>query len=609
MDNNHIQLKSVPTLPGVYQFKNKANKIIYIGKAKNLKNRVRSYFQNQENKSSKINSMMKNAFDLDWIVVENEVEALLTEANLIKKHRPKYNVLMKDDKSYPYIQITKEPFPQVLLTRKIKKDGSKYYGPYTDSRRLRMILQVMHKVFPIRSCSFYLDDKIISEKKISLCLDYHIKRCDGPCEGLVSEKIYNEMINHVIAFMKGNTDKIEKYIESKMLIASKSMLYEDAARYRDQLNAVNGFSSKKSQIRSNYDDRDIFALASKNNIGIMVIIRIRNGFIYSREKISLQNLFGTDADTFKTVITRFYMDSNLIPPLISLPKKPANDDDLLNLLIKEKGGKVRFEYPKIGEKSKELAVTIKNAELLLNEWLIKRKKYKEQVPNILSQLQNDLNLEVPPKNIEGFDISHLGGTNTVASMVSFINGKPHKNNYRKFNIKSVKKIDDFASIREVVFRRYSRLKKENASFPDLVLIDGGKGQLNMATSALRDLGLDYIPVIGIAKRLEEVFIPGNPDAQIIHRDSSGLVLLKRIRDEAHRFAISFQRNKRNKSMLESPLLKIDGVGEKTIQKLFIEFDGLEELSCLKPNIIAMKTGLSKKLSMEIIRVSKSTLKQ
>ena len=609
MDNNYIQLKSVPTLPGVYQFKNKANKIIYIGKAKNLKNRVRSYFQNQENKSSKINSMMKNAFDLEWIVVENEVEALLTEANLIKKHRPKYNVLMKDDKSYPYIQITKEPFPQVLLTRKIKKDGSKYYGPYTDSRRLRTILQVMHKVFPIRSCSFYLDDKIISEKKISLCLDYHIKRCDGPCEGLVSEKIYNEMINHVIAFMKGNTDKIEKYIESKMLIASKSMLYEDAARYRDQLNAVNGFSSKKSQIRSNYDDRDIFALASKNNIGIMVIIRIRNGFIYSREKISLQNLFGTDADTFKTVITRFYMDSNLIPPLISLPKKPANDDDLLNLLIKEKGGKVRFEYPKIGEKSKELAVTIKNAELLLNEWLIKRKKYKEQVPNILSQLQNDLNLEVPPKNIEGFDISHLGGTNTVASMVSFINGKPHKNNYRKFNIKSVKKIDDFASIREVVYRRYSRLKKENASFPDLVLIDGGKGQLNMATSALRDLGLDYIPVIGIAKRLEEVFIPGNPDAQIIHRDSSGLVLLKRIRDEAHRFAISFQRNKRNKSMLESPLLKIDGVGEKTIQKLFIEFDGLEELSCLKPNIIAMKTGLSKKLSMEIIRVSKSTLKQ
>tara|TARA_B100000579_G_scaffold419883_1_gene418968 strand:+ start:96 stop:1919 length:1824 start_codon:yes stop_codon:yes gene_type:complete len=607
MDDNQIQLKSIPTLPGVYQFKNKDNKIIYIGKAKNLKNRVRSYFQNQKNKSSKTVSMMKNAYDLDWIVVENEVEALLTEANLIKKYRPKYNVLMKDDKSYPYIRITNEPFPQVLLTRKIKKDGSKYYGPFTDSRRLRSILKVMHKVFPIRSCSYFFDDKIIREKKISLCLDYHIKRCEGPCEGLVSEKNYNKMIKHVISFMNGNTKKIEQYIESKMLIASNSMQYEDAARYRDQLNSIKGFSSKKSQFRSAYDDRDIFALASSDNIGIMVIIRIRNGFIYSREKISLQNLFSPDADTFKTVITRFYLNSDLIPPIISLPEKPTNDKNLLSLLTKERGAKVRFEYPKIGEKSKELSITKKNAELLLNEWVIKRKKYQENVPNLLLQLQNDLNLEVPPKTIEGFDVSHLGGTNTVASMVSFVNGKPRKNNYRKFNIKSVSKIDDFASIREVVFRRYNRLKKENASFPDLILIDGGKGQLNMATSALRDLGLDYIPVIGLAKRLEEVFIPGNPDAQIIHKNSSGLVLLKRIRDEAHRFAISFQKNKRNKTMLNSPLLDILGVGQKTIQKLFIEFDDIKDISMQSPETISKKIKLSKKLSKVIIKVSKSLL--
>ena len=607
MDDNQIQLKSIPTLSGVYQFKNKDNKIIYIGKAKNLKNRVRSYFQNQKNKSSKTVSMMKNAYDLDWIVVENEVEALLTEANLIKKYRPKYNVLMKDDKSYPYIRITNEPFPQVLLTRKIKKDGSKYYGPFTDSRRLRSILKVMHKVFPIRSCSYFFDDKIIREKKISLCLDYHIKRCEGPCEGLVSEKNYNKMIKHVISFMNGNTKKIEQYIESKMLSASNSMQYEDAARYRDQLNSIKGFSSKKSQFRSAYDDRDIFALASSDNIGIMVIIRIRNGFIYSREKISLQNLFSPDADTFKTVITRFYLNSDLIPPLISLPEKPTNDKNLLRLLTKERGAKVRFEYPKIGEKSKELSITKKNAELLLNEWVIKRKKYQENVPNVLSQLQNDLNLEVPPKKIEGFDVSHLGGTNTVASMVSFVNGKPRKNNYRKFNIKSVSKIDDFASIREVVFRRYNRVKKENASFPDLILIDGGKGQLNMATSALRDLGLDYIPVIGLAKRLEEVFIPGNPDAQIIHKNSSGLVLLKRIRDEAHRFAISFQKNKRNKTMLKSPFLDIDGVGQKTIKKLFVEFVDIKDISIQSPDIVSKKINLSKKLSEKIIKVSKSLL--
>ena len=249
------------------------------------------------------------------------------------------------DKSYPYIQITNEPFPQVLLTRKVNKDDSKYYGPFTDAHRLRKILKVLHKVFPIRSCSYYLDDKIIMKKKVTLCLDYHIKRCEGPCEGLVSEKEYREMINHVASFMKGDTNKIERYVESKMKHASKNMLYEDAAKYRDQLNAVQGFSSRKSQTRVMLEDRDIFALASKNDIGIMVIIRIRNGVIYSREKISLQNLFGSESDTFKTVITRFYMGSNLIPNFISLPKKPDNHNDLLSWLCTEKGAKVRFEYP------------------------------------------------------------------------------------------------------------------------------------------------------------------------------------------------------------------------------------------------------------------------
>jgi len=603
MDSNHDQLKSLPVLPGVYQFKNKDNKIIYIGKAKNLRVRVRSYFQSQNNQSSKTITMMKNAHDLEWIVVENEVEALLTEANLIKEYSPRYNVLMKDDKSYPYIQITNEPFPQVLLTRKVNKDDSKYYGPFTDAHRLRKILKVLHKVFPIRSCSYYLDDRTIMGKKVALCLDYHIKRCEGPCEGLVSEKEYREMINHVASFMKGDTNKIERYVESKMKHASKNMLYEDAAKYRDQLNAVQGFSSRKSQTRVMLEDRDIFSLASKNDIGIMVIIRIRNGFIYSREKISLQNLFGSESDTFKTVITRFYMGSNLIPSFISLPKKPDNHNDLLSWLCAEKGDKVRFEYPKIGEKARELRITRKNAELLLNEWIIKRKKYKEHIPKTLIQLKDDLNLQVSPKNIEAFDVSHLGGTSTVASMVSFINGKSRKTNYRKYDIKSVNMIDDFASIREVVYRRYNRLKNENSSFPDLILIDGGKGQLNMATSALRDLGLDYIPVVGLAKRLEEVFVPGNPDAQVIHKDSLGLILLRRVRDEAHRFAVSFQRDKRSKAMLESPLLKIKGIGAKTIEKLFIEFNGSEELACQSPDGISKKIGVSIKLSKEIIKMS------
>ena len=605
MEKNPDQLKNLPTLPGVYQFKNKDDKILYIGKAKNLKNRLRSYFQNKKNQSSKTISMMRNADSFDWIIVKNEIEALLTEANLIKKYRPKYNVLMKDDKTYPYIQITKEPYPQVLLTRKIKKDGSKYFGPYTDSKRLRTILKVMHKVFPIRSCSYFIDDKIIKEKKISLCLDYHIKRCQGPCEGLVSEKEYNLMIKHVISFMRGNTKKIEQSIQLKMDEASSNMKYEDAALFRDQLKAIQNFNSKKSYANSVFEDRDIFALSSRNGIGVVVIIRIRNGFIYSREKISLQNLYNDEKEVYKTIITQFYLGSNLVPPAISLPIRPANEKDIMKMLTYERKSKVKFEYPKIGEKAKELRITMKNAELLLNDWILKKNKYKEYVPNSIIALQNDLNLEVPPKNIEGFDISHLGGENTVASMVSFFNGKPKKNHYRKFKIKTVDRIDDFASIREVVYRRYSRLKKEKSAYPDLILIDGGKGQLSMAMSALRELGLDYINIIGIAKRLEEVFIPGNPNPQSIHKDSPGLILLKRIRDEAHRFAITFQRQKRKKTMTSSPYLEIPGVGHITVKKLLTNFDGTKDIANQTSKAISDKIGLSENLSNKIISVAKS----
>ncbi|OUV05565.1 MAG: excinuclease ABC subunit C [bacterium TMED80] len=605
MKKNSELLKNLPTFPGVYTFKDKDEKIIYIGKAKNLKNRIRSYFQNSKTQSSKTISMMKNADSFEWIIVKNEVEALLTEANLIKKHRPKYNILMKDDKTYPYIQITKEPYPQVLLTRKIKKDGSKYFGPYTDSKRLRTILKVIHKVFPIRSCSYFIDDKIIEQKKISICLDYHIKRCQGPCEGLVSEKEYNEMIMHVISFMKGSTKEIEYYVEQKMNHASKNLLYEEAALFRDQLRTVQNFSSKKSYTNSVFDERDIFALAKKDGIGVAVVIRIRNGFIYSREKISVQNIFSDEQKSYSSIITQFYMGSNLIPANISLPIKLIDEKNILDMLSKERGAKVKLEYPQIGEKAKELRITMKNAELLLNDWILRKNKYKMFTPNSITSLQSDLNLDVPPKNIEGFDISHLGGTNTVASMVSFINGRPKKSNYRKYKIKSVKNIDDFASIREVVFRRYSRLQKENSEYPDLILIDGGKGQLSMAKSALRELGLDYINIIGLAKRLEEVFIPGNPEAQVINKKSPGLILLKRVRDEAHRFAISFQKQKRKKTMTESPYSSIKGVGKITLNKLLIEYDGTEDIARQTPKSLAEKIGLSEKLSGEIVAMALS----
>jgi excinuclease ABC subunit C len=383
------------------------------------------------------------------------------------------------------------------------------------------------------------------------------------------------------------------------------MHYEEAAMYRDQLQAIRSFTKRQSQVAVDFADRDVIALARKTDIGIAVVIRIRNGRIFSREKIPLKGLDNQDADTMKSVITRFYMDSDLIPREISLPNSPTDEKELLTWLKGRRGGTVRFLFPQRGEKVKELRITAQNAKLLLGEWIITRKKRKEQVPKMLTQLQEDLNLETPPRRIEAFDISHLSGTNTVASMVSFIDTRPRKKEYRKFNVKTVSGIDDFAAMREVVFRRYKRAKEEQGSLPDLVLIDGGKGQLSMAVSALRELGLDYIPIVGLAKKLEEVFMPGNPDAQTIHKQSPGLILLRRIRDEAHRFAITFQRQKRNKQMVHSMFGEIPGVGKKRLEKLLQAFDGPAAITQLTPEVINGETGIPVKIAKEIIKVAKS----
>jgi len=535
------------------------------------------------------------------------VEALMTEANLIKAHRPRYNIDLKDDKAYPFIRITKEPYPQVLLTRKIVRDGSKYYGPFTDVGRLRMTLKALHKVFPIRSCSYYLDDKVVTEKKVKLCLDYHINKCEGPCEGLVSQDHYQEMVDRIEDFMKGKTKRTEAHITVLMKEASSNQKYEEAAMYRDQLEAMRSFKERQSHVATDFEERDVVALAREDNLGVAVIIRIRNGRIFSREKLSLQGLDENDGATLQTVISRFYMDSDFVPKEISLQLNPSDEKDLIQWLKEKRKGAVHFLYPQKGEKAKELRVTMQNAKLLLGEWIINREKRKEQVPKMLGQLQEDLNLDVPPKRIEAFDISHLGGTNTVASLVCFIDAKPRKTDYRKFNVKTVSGIDDFAAMREVVYRRYKRVKEEEKPFPDLILIDGGKGQLSMAVSALRELGLDYIPVIGLAKRLEEVFVPGNPEAQSIHKQSPGLILLRRIRDEAHRFAITFQRQKRNKDMVLSVFSQIPGMGKKRLEKLLQIFDGPEAIAKLTPEVINGETGIPLKIGKEIVKVAILTL--
>ena len=601
------KLKNIPTKPGVYQFKNKDGDIIYIGKAKNLRNRVRSYFQKNKYQTPKNQSMIKRITNVEWIIVRSNVEALLTEANMIKEVQPKYNLDLKDDKSFPFIRITNEPYPQVLLTRKIEKDGSKYFGPYTDVKNLRYSLKALHKIFPVRSCSYYMDDQTVVAKKVKLCLDYHIKKCEGPCESIVSRDHYNAMIERVIKFLQGRTKETEDYVRKQMDIAAADLRYEDAAMYRDQYNAIRRFKERQRKVAADFDDRDIFALARKDDIGVMTVLRVRNGRIFGREKISLQNLDEDESAVFASVISRFYMDTDFLPKEITVVTLPDGQDDLEEWLTEKKGSKVIIRQPQRGEKAKEVRLSYQNAKLLLGEWLINRKKRRELVPKMVNQLEEDLQLKAPPRRIEAFDISHLGGTNTVASMVCFVDGKARKSEYRKFKIKTVVGIDDFAAMREVVHRRYLRVKKEKGSLPDLILIDGGKGQLSMAVSALRELGLDYIPIIGLAKRLEEVFVPGISEPQSIHKQSPGLILLRRIRDEAHRFAITFQRSKR-KDVLSSIFDDIEGMGPKRVQKLLQSYDSTESIANTDLKDISEKTGIPEGIAKEVVKKAQSIAK-
>ena len=597
------KLKHIPMEPGVYQFFNSEKNIIYIGKAKLLRNRVKSYFGSKKGMSPKTITMLNHIVDFEWIVVENEVQALLTEANLIKNHKPKYNIDLRDDKSYPFIKITNEPYPQIFITREILKDRAKYYGPFTDVNRLRTIMKMLSSIFPIRSCKYLINDSVIKQKKIELCLDYHINKCEGPCRGLVTYEDYNKMVKRIEKFIKGRTRGTELHINGLMESAARNQKYELAGLYRDQILAIRSFKNNQKLIASKFEDRDIIALAKQSSIGIAVILRIRNGRIISREKLSLKQLEDDDSMTLSNIIIRFYLDSALIPPEISLKIKPQNEKDLESLLSEKCKKKVKFVYPKRGEKAKELRITYQNAKLLLGEWILRKQKRSNQTPKILEQLKKDLNIQNSIRHIEAFDISHLGGTNTVASMVCFINAKPKKSDYRRFNIKTVDGIDDFAAMEEVVYRRYKKLMEKSLELPDLILIDGGKGQLKYAQLALKKLSLTHIPIVALAKRLEEVFLPGNINAQSIPKHSSGLMLLKRIRDEAHRFAISFQREKRRKTVLKSPLLMVKGIGEKRLKKLLLSFNGLDTISNLTPEIINGEIGIPLSVAKNVISLA------
>lgn len=563
--NLEHKLSHLPTDPGCYLYKDAHGKIIYIGKAKNLKNRIKSYFANiGRHQQFKTEILVKKISDLEYIITDTELEALVLEANLIKKHKPKYNIDLKDDKSYPYIRITREQYPQIYITRNIVQDGSRYLGPYTNVRAIRELLTSLKKTFLIRQCDLLITDESIRQKKHKLCLNYQIKICSGVCNGLEDSVSYNEKLKQIIAFLTGTDKDIAGELKEKMEAAAHELNFESAARYRDQIKVLNDFGSRQKVENADQTARDYIALAREDNDACCVVFKVRNGRLIGRNHYFLDGVFQKEpAKIISEFISVYYSQTDYDYPEELMLQQEVEDADILKEWLSSLRGRVvNLVLPKIGEKSKLLFLAEKNGQLLLNDMKLEKLK-KDFTPRSLISLQRDLKLEKLPVIIECFDISHFAGRETVASMVCFKNAKPFKSRYRKFKINTVEYIDDFASMREVVERRYSRLVKEQDAenpLPDLIMVDGGKGQLSSAVEIMSRLGLGHIPIIGLAKRLEEVFKPGESEPEMIPRTSSAIKLLQQVRDEAHRFAITYHKLLRGKEQVASELDEIPGIG-------------------------------------------------
>ncbi|CAN5463550.1 excinuclease ABC subunit UvrC [soil metagenome] len=598
------KLAGLPGTPGVYQFRDANGKVLYVGKAKVLKNRVRQYFQTRPN-SSRLNTMISKIRDLDIISTDSEIEALILELNMIKELKPKYNVNLKDDKSYPYIVVTNEPFPQVFPTRKRRSDGSRYFGPYTDVKNMRNALKTIRDIFKIRSCRLNLSNESIEAGKFKVCLDYHIHKCEGPCEGHVSQEDYREMIGQVEKMLNGKTTSLIRDMKSQMSFFSSELLFEKAARLRDRMDAVEVYSSRQKMVDEEMIDKDIFAFEREDNDGVGMILKIRDGKVIGKSHFYLNNVLDkSDAEITENFITSYYLKSEFIPEEVHLQFELEDEETIKKWLTDKRNAKVEIVVPKIGEKYKMVFLVKKNARLLLDELLLNKTK-KEFIPPSLAALKRDLKLSTLPRRIECYDISHIQGTDTVASQVTFFDGKPLKNAYRKYKIKSalneVGEPDDFMSMREVIYRRFSGMAEERLTTkkplegvevpseedveinnkmlpkPDLVIIDGGKGQLSSAVKVLEDLNMTDVSIIGLAKKLEEVFFPGQTDPHNIPKTSSGLKLLQRVRDEAHRFAITYHRTLRSKRTFTSELLNIEGIGKKTAENLLKAIGSVEKI--------------------------------
>ena len=579
-----IQLKSLPQVAGVYQYFDKSDRVIYVGKAKNLKKRVSSYF-NKVHDNKKTTVLVKNIVRIEHIVVETEMDALLLENNLIKKYQPRYNVLLKDDKTYPWICIKKEPFPRVFYTRRVIKDGSEYFGPYTNMKTVMTLLGLVRSLYPLRSCKFDLSEDKVNTGKYKVCLEYHMGNCLAPCTKQIEAEAYENNIKAIREIIKGNFKESIQGFKKQMDSYAAAMEFEKAQTFKEKIESLTNYQAKSTIVNSKINNVDVFSIVSDESYGYINYIQVSHGAIIRSHTLEIKKkLDETDATLLQLGIVE-------IRQLFFSSAKEIFLSEAVAL-----GEKLKVSVPLQGDKRKLVDLSIRNAKFFRMERFKQMKIVdpERHTSRIMSQMKTDLRLPKEPYHIECFDNSNIQGSNPVAACVVFKNGKPNKKEYRHYNIKTVEGPDDFASMEEVVYRRYKRLLEEEASLPQLIVIDGGKGQLSSAVKSLDLLGLrGKISIVGIAKRLEEIYFPGDSIPLYLDKRSESLKILQRARDEAHRFGITFHRQKRSKGSLNSKLDQIEGIGPATRDKLLAHFKSLKRIKEASKEAIESVLGKQK----------------
>jgi excinuclease ABC subunit C len=579
-----LLLQSLPDNPGVYQYYDKDGKILYVGKAKNLKKRVSSYF-NKTHDNAKTNVLVRKIVDIKHIVVETEADALLLENNLIKKLQPRYNVLLRDDKTYPWICIKKEPFSRIFPTRKMIKDGSEYFGPYTNFKTVNTILDLVKELYPLRTCNYDLSQNNINSGKYKVCLEYHIGNCKGPCEGYETLENYQKHVNAIREILKGNFKESLRDFKTEMKQLAAEMRFEEAQKIKEKIEILENYQSRSTILNPKISNVDVFSIVSDESMAYVNFLQISHGAIIRSHTLEIKKkLNETDEELLELAIVELRERFHLTTKEIILPFEL------------DFGDKIKITVPQLGDKKQILELSQRNAKYHRLEQLkqIQIVDPERHTNRIMAQMQKDLRLSVEPRHIECFDNSNIQGTNPVSACVVFKDGKPSKKDYRHFNIKTVEGPNDFASMEEVVYRRYKRLLDENQPLPQLIIIDGGKGQLSSALKSLDDLGLrGKIAIIGIAKRLEELFYPGDSVPLYLDKKSETLKIIQHLRNEAHRFGITFHRDKRSKSALNSTIELIPGIGEKTMLTLIKHFKSVKRLKLATEKEISEVVGASK----------------